>query len=43
MEVGQFHKNLVKIETYLGSITRCSVKCVPHVKQSFRIGIYLGK
>jgi hypothetical protein len=38
------HKNLpCGIETYLGSTTRCSVKCTLHVEQSLRISIDLEK
>ena len=40
-ERGLSHKNPCENETYLGSTTRCSVKCAPHVKQSLRISIDL--
>ena len=32
-----------EIEIYLGSTTRCSVKCAPHVKQSLGVSVDLEK
>lgn len=43
-ERGLYRVNLsCEIKIYLGSTTRCSVKCAPHVKQSLRVSVDLEK
>ena len=41
-ERGLYRVNLsCEIKIYLGSTTRCSVKCAPHVKQSLGVSVDL--